>query len=254
MSNLSRRSFFSKTAVAGFAALTTSKLVLGSKIRSEEKGLTFLFQGDSITDGNRGRNDDPNHIMGHGYAFSIASRAGATYPREGLIFLNRGISGNTVWDLSKRWQKDTINLKPDVLSILVGINDADRALREPEKHTIEDFHNHYRELLISTLATAPDCKLVLCQPFYAPVGRVKENWSAWQKEVESRQKVVHLLSKEFNTIYVPFQEAVNAAILQAPVEYWIWDGIHPTVAGHEILAREWMKRVSRHFGLFKKLL
>src|ERR1700722_19445810 len=86
-------------------------------------GACILFQGDSITDGNRGRSADPNHILGHGYVFIIAAKFGAAFPEEKLEFFNRGVSGNTVLDLEKRWQKDTLDLKPDVLSILIGVND-----------------------------------------------------------------------------------------------------------------------------------
>ena len=94
------------------------------KLTEEEKNKCFLFQGDSITDGNRGRNKDPNHILGHGYAFSVSSRIGADFPKAGFTFYNRGISGNTVVDLKGRWQEDTLDLNPGVLSVLVGINDV----------------------------------------------------------------------------------------------------------------------------------
>src|ERR1700733_13272899 len=86
-------------------------------------GTRILFQGDSITDGNRGRTADPNHILGHGYAFIIAAKYGAAFPASNLDFMNRGVSGNTVLDLQKRWATDTLKLEPDVLSILIGIND-----------------------------------------------------------------------------------------------------------------------------------
>jgi len=88
----------------------------------------ILFQGDSITDGNRGRSADPNHILGHGYCFIIAAQYGAQFPEKKLTFMNRGISGNTVSNLQARWQKDTLDLKPDVLSILIGVNDNGRGV------------------------------------------------------------------------------------------------------------------------------
>ena len=90
-----------------------------------------MFQGDSITDGNRGRSADPNHILGHGYVFIIAAKYGAAFPEAKLDFMNRGVSGNTVLDLEKRWQKDALDLKPDLLSILIGVNDdrQERAAR-----------------------------------------------------------------------------------------------------------------------------
>ncbi len=103
-------------------------------------GTRVLFQGDSITDGNRGRTADPNHILGHGYAFLIAAKYGAMLPERELTFLNRGVSGNTVADLAARWQKDTLDLKPDLLSILVGINDAGR------KVPLEAFEKGYEQL------------------------------------------------------------------------------------------------------------
>jgi len=122
----SRRSFIKGIALTGAAVTCIPAMESfalpgnsGGKIKAG-KGFVFLFQGDSITDGNRGRTKDPNHIMGHGYAFSIASRLGADLPEKQFTFYNRGISGNKVSDLAARWQADTLDLKPDVLSILVN--------------------------------------------------------------------------------------------------------------------------------------
>lgn len=125
-----RRKFIKELIATGVIATCipeigfSSALNAGSGRLKAKKGMVFLFQGDSITDGNRGRNNDPNHIMGHGYAFSIASRLGADYPEKQFQFYNRGISGNTILDLAQRWQTDTIDLQPDVLSILIGANDC----------------------------------------------------------------------------------------------------------------------------------
>jgi lysophospholipase L1-like esterase len=112
-------------------------------------GTRILFQGDSITDGNRGRSLDPNHILGHGYAFLIAARFGAMLPERTLTFLNRGISGNTVADLSARWTKDTLDLKPDLLSILIGINDASRQV------PLDEFEQTHDRLLADAVAANP---------------------------------------------------------------------------------------------------
>ncbi len=109
-SQSSRRNFLKASLITGAATSMFSTSLLAnqlaehvSAIDKNEKQLVFLFQGDSITDGNRGRNADPNHIMGHGYAFAVASRVGADFPNNGLTFYNRGISGNRVPDLQKRW-------------------------------------------------------------------------------------------------------------------------------------------------------
>ena len=81
-------------------------------------GTRILFQGDSITDGNRGRSADPNHILGHGYVFIIAARHGAAFPEAKLEFMNRGVSGNTVLELEKRWDKETLELKARLNAIM----------------------------------------------------------------------------------------------------------------------------------------
>jgi lysophospholipase L1-like esterase len=112
---------------------------------SKSKGLTFLFQGDSITDGNRTSDNDWNHIMGHGYAYLIASRLWYDYPNRDLIFYNRGISGNRVRDLDARWQKDTLDLKPDVVSILIGVNDVLAMIKNNDPDSIDKFEETYKK-------------------------------------------------------------------------------------------------------------
>lgn len=211
--------------------------------------MVILFQGDSITDGNRGRNNDPNHIMGHGYAFSIASRLGADLPEKRLNFHNKGISGNKVNDLSDRWKTDTLDLKPDVLSILVGINDsASVVFNRPPVIPTEKYEEIYRVLLEQTKAQFPDIIFVLCESFILPVGSVKENWSTYLADLEKRQAIVRKLAAQFNAIFVGLQDVFNKACAKAPADYWMWDGIHPTVAGHELIAREWLKQVEKRIS------
>jgi lysophospholipase L1-like esterase len=208
--------------------------------------LVFLFQGDSITDGNRGRTADPNHIMGHGYAFSIASRLGADYPEKNLTFYNRGISGNKVTDLEARWQKDALDLKPDVLSVLVGINDSASVVfnRQPVV-SVAKYEEVYTSLLDRTKELFPEILFVLCNPFCLPVGKVKDNLVAYKADLEQRQTIVKNLSQKYNAVFVDFQEVFDKACKRGAPEYWIWDGVHPTVAGHELMAREWMKQVGK---------
>ena len=148
---LSRKAFLKTSALAGaFIGINATMACSNTKTQLKEqfRGLRFLFQGDSITDGNRGRNEDPNHIMGHGYAFSVASRIGADFPSGGFTFFNRGISGDTVTKLEQRWQTDALDLKPDVLSLLVGINDVgDLVGNWGEPKTLNEFELGYRGLL-----------------------------------------------------------------------------------------------------------
>lgn len=259
MEKRSRRNFISRMALTGLAVVALSQKEILAREGDHtgapqqlplDKGMVILFQGDSITDGNRGRNEDPNHIMGHGYAFSIASRWGADYPEKGLQFINKGISGNKTIDLAARWQQDTIELKPDVLSILVGVNDSSSIVFNWEPViSVEKYEKIYHSLLDQTIEKFPDIVLVLCEPFILPVGKVKENWEAYQPDMAKRQAVVRKLALQKNAIFVGFQEVFEKACKKAPAEYWMWDGVHPTVAGHELMAREWIKQVSKRISL-----
>ena len=196
-------------------------------------GARILFQGDSITDGNRGRSADPNHILGHGYVFIIAAKYGAAFPDLKLDFLNRGISGNTVLDLEKRWQKDTLDLKPDVLSILIGVNDDGRGI------ALDQYEQVYDKLITDAKAANPKLKLVLCEPFLAPSGKVNEG-------IRRRQEIVARLAQKHGAALVHFQRVFDEAVKRAPANYWIWDGVHPTYRGHQLMADEW-ERVVREF-------
>lgn len=252
----SRRFFLEKLALTGAAAACLPHLQAmpfenqepEKKINAKE-GMVVLFQGDSITDGNRGRNNDPNHIMGHGYAFSIASRLGADYPEKRFNFYNRGISGNKVNDLANRWRTDTLDLQPDILSILVGINDSASVVfnREPVI-PVEKYEEIYRTLLVETRAQFPNIVFVLCESFLLPVGSVKENWNKYSADQQKRQAIVRQLASEFNAAFVGLQDVFNKACAKAPAEYWMWDGVHPTVAGHELITREWLKQVEKRIS------
>ncbi len=255
MKESSRRSFIKGIALAGvtascFPIAETFAMTSGKerKLKAAD-GMTILFQGDSITDGNRGRSADPNHIMGHGYAFSVASRLGADFPEKKLAFYNRGISGNKVSDLAKRWEAETIGLKPDILSILIGVNDSSSVVfQKAPVITVEKYEEIYKSLLDQTIEKFPNIIIVLCEPFILQVGRVKDNWDAYQSDILKRQAVVRKLASQFNTVFVGFQEIFDNACKRAPADYWIWDGVHPTVAGHELMAREWLKQVGKRIS------
>jgi len=200
------------------------------------KDLRILFQGDSITDGNRGRTADPNHILGHGYVFLIAAKYGAADAALNLTFLNRGISGNKVADLEKRWKTDTLDLQPDLLSILIGVNDNQRV-------PVDEYERTYDKLLADTKAALPGIRLVLCEPFGLPVGARKAGWEDWFGEIRQRQAVVARLARKHHAALVRFQQVFDDACTRAPAEHWIWDGVHPTYSGHQLMADEWVKTV-----------
>lgn len=254
---LQRREFLKTALIAAPAVMLVPSCLqpmpgAGQPAVGGGDGFTFLFQGDSITDGNRTRDNDWNHIMGHGYQYIIASRLWYDFPKKRFHFFNRGISGNKVTDLAARWQKDTLDLKPDVLSILIGINDTSASVYGNSDFTVAQYESGYRSLLQQTRAQQPNVQFVLCEPFLLPVGRVKEKWEDYSDGVAKRSAVVQRLSREFNAVFVPFQEAFNKALEKAPAEYWIWDGIHPMPAGHELMAREWLHHVGKRLAFLKQ--
>jgi len=189
-----------------------------------------LFQGDSITDGNRGRSADPNHILGHGYVFVIAARHGAAYPEAAVEFMNRGVSGNTVLDLEKRWQKDVLDLKPDLLSVMIGVNDNSKNV------PFEQYEETYDKLLAQAREANPQLKIVLCEPFLKPTGNIDEG-------IEKRRAIVGKLASKYGAALVRFQPVFDAATKKAPANYWVWDRVHPTYRGHQLMADEWERTV-----------
>ncbi|CAN5122346.1 SGNH/GDSL hydrolase family protein [soil metagenome] len=252
----SRRTFLKSSALIGLipdVVPDTAFPDTSSIAAVNETGLVFLFQGDSITDGNRGRSTDPNHIMGHGYAFSVASRIGADFPERDFSFYNRGVSGNKITDLQKRWQTDTLDLKPSVLSILIGINDTAATINKPtEATTLDQFETIYRSLLEESRRSNPDVLFVLGIPFVYPVGKRTESWERWRDDTVNRQAVVRKLATEYNAVVVDYPAVLDKAIAQKNAEYWVWDGVHPTVFAHELMAREWIKQVSSRLKFLKK--
>lgn len=250
-----RRNFIKLMSMAGLTVTGLSTAFSNTKsgiVTPDKENLRFLFQGDSITDGNRGRNDDPNHILGHGYCFAVSSRIGADFSQHGFQFINRGISGNTVSDLEKRWQTDTLDLKPDVLSLLIGINDVN-ALIDGKKDALDAkmFESLYRKLLASCKEQNPDVLIVLGLPFFFATGWRKDQYEKWHPLTLERADIVKRIAADFNAVVVDYPNAFEEAGKLAPLDYWIWDGIHPTAFGHELMAREWIRQVSSRLGFLK---
>lgn len=204
------------------------------------KKYTVLFQGDSITDGARGRSEDLNHILGHGYAYLIAAKLGESLAENGLRFVNRGISGNRVSDLYARWNEDAIAILPDLISILIGVNDLWRIMAGEPSGATDRFERAYRHLLDETKLALPDAKLVLCEPFLLKAGATVERWEEWQARMAAYQSTVRELAKQYGAVFVPLQEAFDRAAERAEPAYWIWDGVHPTAAGHQVIAKQWL--------------
>jgi len=252
--NFSRRKFLTKSVI-GATALASIPTIVSSCIASDTKSTTkkdsifkkadtVLFQGDSITDAGREKKKElanNSQSFGSGYAFLAASSLLNTFPEKDLTIYNRGISGNKVYQLSDRWEKDCLNLKPDVLSILIGVNDYWHYRNGKYNGTVEIYTNDYRKLLQHTKKVLPDVKLVICEPFY--VLNTSAVDKSWIKPMKEYQAAAHNIAKEFNTIWVPFQKVYDEAIKYAPATYWTGDGVHPAMPGAQLMAEAWLQAV-----------
>ena len=216
---------------------------------------TVLFQGDSITDAGRSK-DEPlandAASLGRGYANLAAARLLAEFPgapgNPGVTVHNRGISGNRVWSLRDRWEADCLALKPTVVSILIGVNDTWHGVAKhqpvdvPEGGTsLGAFDRIYRELLDTTKQALPGVKLVLCEPFVLECGAVAE--MNFHPDIDERIKLVHAIADDYADVFVPFQSVFNEALADAEPGYWAPDGVHPSLAGHQLMADAWLKAV-----------
>ena len=248
--NLSRRNFILKST-AGTAALASIPAIVSASMPSNddkksifEKGDTILFQGDSITDAGRDKEKElPNNpwSFGRGYAFLAASHLLNAFPEENLTIYNRGISGNKVFQLADRWEKDCLDLKPGLLSILIGVNDYWHKRNGKYDGTVEVYENDYRKLLNRTKKALPGIQFVLCEPFYVlETTAVDESWIEPMKKYQVTAKRI---SDEFEAIWVPFQKVFDEAVKHAPGKYWAGDGVHPSMAGAQLMAEAWLKAV-----------
>ena len=203
-----------------------------------QKNITVLFQGDSITDA--GRNRDDADSLGFGYALFAASWFQAQHPEKPVRFLNRGISGNRICDLQTRWGKDCLELKPDIVSILIGINDTWRRYDQNDPTTTEQYESRYREILIQTKNIS--AKLILCEPF---VLHISEDRIRYREDLNPKIEVVYKLAKEFNAILIPYDKLFQEVSKPRPPSFWAVDGVHPTPAGHALMAQHWLNAVEK---------
>jgi Lysophospholipase L1 and related esterases len=196
-----------------------------------------LFQGDSITDYFRNKDDDSN--LGSGYVMMTAALFSAQYPEKKVKFINRGISGDRVKDLQNRWKTDCLDLKTTWVSIMIGINDCWRRYDSNDPTTIEDFEAGYRGILKNTIEYS-DTRLILCEPFLLPL---TEDLEKWREDLDPKIGVVHKLAREFNTILVPLDGLFAQACTFREPEFWTTDGVHPTPAGNALIARAWLQSI-----------
>lgn len=202
------------------------------------RGMRILFQGDSITDAGRGAYDDP-YATGRGYPRLLEAQL--AYENEDCEVLNCGISGSRVVDLLARWKKDCLNLKPDVLTILVGINDVWHELGNGNGVGRELFEEIYRILLRETRAALPKTRIILMGAYVTHGTATDGEWEYFREEVKVRRETARRLAREYEAGFVDLQEEFDQAQEKKPAACWTADGIHPTAAGHQLIARAWKK-------------
>jgi len=199
---------------------------------------TIVFIGDSITDA--GRSEPAYQPFGFGYVHFVANLLLAKYPRLNLNIVNTGISGNTVQDLKARWETDCIAYKPDILSVLIGVNDLWRQYAEPERWPDavypDEYESIYRQLL-STASQRCNCRLVLMEPFMF----CNDLEIQMYKDLRAYIKIVHNLAEQFDAVLVPLQSGIDEQIKQVPAEKWASDSVHPYVWAHAWIAQCWFE-------------
>jgi lysophospholipase L1-like esterase len=250
MENNNRRSFIKKAAIGGLMAVSIPEILSASMMPSAMKknSLTndniILFQGDSITDAGRNRNDNSFNstgALGAGYPMLAGAELLEKYASLKLKVFNKGVSGNKVFQLAERWDADCLSIKPDILSILIGVNDIWHKLEGNYNGTVDIYRHDYIALLERTKKALPNVKLIICEPFAVP--GIKAVDDRWYPEFYGYQKTAREIATQFNATFIPYQKIYDEAIKKAPGTYWTGDGVHPTLAGAQLMAQAWVAAV-----------
>lgn len=239
---MTNRRNFLLAGTAGIAATTAGPLRADDPVVKD--GSVILFQGDSITDARRDKKTQTANdakSLGYGYPAHIGGGLLRDYAGKGIEVHNRGISGNKVPDLDARWDVDCLDLKPNILSILIGVNDIWHMLNGRYDGTAEVYRDGLLALLKRTQAALPETTLVICEPFVLKCGAVDESWFP---EFETRRAYAEEVAKSVGSIWVPFQQELDKAVAAGTTpEYWAGDGVHPSIAGHALMAKVWREAV-----------
>lgn len=243
--SISRRKIIGTTALASLASTLSNKVLADQpdELRkiNLKKNHNILFQGDSITDAGRDKkNQVPNQqkAFGRGYAWMAASNLLVGQPELGLTIHNRGISGNKVHQLADRWERDCLELKPDILSILIGVNDIWHGLNGKYNGTVETYEKDFLALMERTNKALPNTKFVICEPFVLKCGAVNDKWfPEFDKYRASARKV----ADQNGAVFVPFQSMFDQAVKYAPPAHWAGDGVHPSPHGASLMAHFWLQ-------------
>ena len=208
----------------------------------------IIFQGDSITDACRDRENLDN--LGIGYPTLVKAELGFENP-EKFDFQNRGISGNRIVDVYSRIKLDIINLKPDYLSILIGVNDVWHELSRQNGVDAEKFEKLYCMMLDEIYEALPNVKIMILEPFVlegsatCSTEEEPDKWNTFKTEVKKRAQKARSVAQKYNIPFISLQDKFDVLAEKTENSYWLSDGVHPTTAGHELIKREWIKHFAK---------
>lgn len=198
-----------------------------------DSGGLIVFYGDSITDCNRSREQADD--LGDGYVKRVADRLPERFPGRNLRIVNKGISGNRIYDLEGRLATDVLPLKPALVSILIGINDTWRAFDSGIASPAPEFQASYRRVIARILESGS--KVLLMEPFLLPI---PDDRRAWRTDLDARIAATRELAWEFHLDYIPLDGIFAAAAAATGHAHWLPDGVHPSPAGHDLIAEHWL--------------
>ncbi|MBS1660465.1 MAG: SGNH/GDSL hydrolase family protein [Bacteroidetes bacterium] len=249
-----RRSFLKTASLGGLLAVNIPEIVgaampgaaasKGRRVKLSKDDI-ILFQGDSITDARRKKDDKAANspaALGTSYPFIAASELLWRAPEKSFSIYNRGVSGNKVYQLAERWDADCLDLKPTVLSVLVGVNDFWHTLVNGYKGTVQTYRDDYRALLDRTKQKFPEVRLIIGEP-YAVKGLSAVD-DKWYPAFDEYRAAAREIADSFGAAFIPYQEIYDKALKSAPGSYWTPDGVHPSIAGARLMAEAWMQVVN----------
>lgn len=244
---IKRRDFLKTTALTTSLAVGLPQIVSAAIPESTSKmklskDEIILFQGDSITDAGRKKANLSYNTMdnlGYGYVLHTAATLLTDHASKNIQIYNKGVSGNKVYQLAERWDDDCLNLKPSVLSILIGVNDYWHKHSGKYNGTVDIYENDFKALLERTLNKLPNVKLVIGEPF--ALKNVKAVDETWYPNFDEYRFAAKKIAKEFNAIFVPYQAVFDEAVKSAPGSYWTTDGVHASLPGAKLMANAWLK-------------
>jgi len=199
-----------------------------------KKGDLILFIGDSVTDCGRNREDLSD--LGPSYVKKIDSYLKAFFAELLLRVMNKGVSGNRVIDLQARWQDDCLCYKPDIINILIGINDCWRRFDNNDSTSAEDFEKRYDSILLAAQKTG--AKLTLMEPFVLPYPADR---TLWREDLDPKIQMARKLARKYEAKLIPLDGILASLITSKEPQFYSADGVHPTNAGHAVIAKAWLE-------------